>query len=89
MTLDELMELADRAYGPDGLVLAYHQKPDEQHGDGLAKFLRNELVDTYDETVDEPTQIQTAVACIEQAIHQMNFVVEALDARYFDQKKVG
>src|SRR5512137_2491609 len=48
LILDELIAIADEGYS-DGLVLAYHEEPDGEHGDTLAKFVAVDLADTFTE----------------------------------------
>ena len=48
MTLNRIIEIANAAY-PDDFIAQYHENPDLEHGDTLAKFLVVELTETYDE----------------------------------------
>lgn len=81
MTLDQLIAIADGAY-PDGFVGMYHQEPDEQHGDTLAKFIAIELKDTFDSDLDDDIQIQEATRALETAVRELNGVVSALYSAY-------
>jgi len=77
MSLDKIINAADQAY-PDGLVALYHDKPKEDHGDTLAKFIAIELAETNDPDRDEKAQIQDAINAMENAQHEIENVINAL-----------
>lgn len=47
MTMDRIIQIADAAYGGDNFITKYHNDPDKDHGDTLAKFMAEELEATY------------------------------------------
>ncbi|HSB81964.1 MAG TPA: hypothetical protein VLM91_24555, partial [Candidatus Methylomirabilis sp.] len=59
MTLDRLVQIANAAYSDD-LVWQYHRHPKRKFGDGLAKFIAEEIGETYE--ADAPTEQQLAEA---------------------------
>jgi len=76
MTLDEIIEIADRAY-PYGLVSLYHRLPNGNHGDTLAQFIVNELTDTYDDKVSSGFQLVEARNCLVIAQNDLRRVTDA------------
>ena len=81
MTLREIIELIDSAY-PDGLLLAYHDSPHEDHGDGLAHFIVAEIADTYDDTATENCQLETALRVMNMAAAEIGAVSLRLWSRW-------
>ncbi len=77
MTLEKLIEMANEAYGDD-LVRAYHDQPDENHGDTLAKFIVLELHDTFDPDATDAEQLAEAVRVMESGSRQLAHVAEHL-----------
>ena len=58
---NKILKIVNKYY-PDNMIRAYHNMPDADHGDGLAKFLVNEIKDlsfgteSYDEAKTEVTR---------------------------------
>lgn len=77
MTLDRIIDMIDPAY-EDGLIRAYFEEPDVAHGDGLAKFIVDELRETYDETAPEQVQLDQAFGALTSALKQLWAVRDAL-----------
>ena len=71
MRLKEIIAIADEAY-PDGLLRC------AELGDGLAKFIKLELRETYDPKAPRLTQVDTAVGNLERAQRELGAVVDAL-----------
>lgn len=80
MTLYELIATASKGY-PDELILQYHEQPNRNHGDTLAKFIAYELKDTFDEDQPDMEQILTAKAAIEVAIRDLEGVLHSLEKK--------
>ena len=76
MTLLEIIRIADTAYD-DNLVLDYHKHPRGNHGDGLAKFIAEELRETYCAGSTDEEQIAEACRVMETAMHDITNVVDA------------
>jgi len=68
MTFDEIVEIADEAY-PDGLI-----KQGGGSGDGLAKFIYQELKETYDAAASEEVQIKEAIRVMWMARRELEAV---------------
>ena len=87
MTLNDIIKIADEAYGPDGCVLAYHQDPEGEHGDTLAEFIAIELRENFYESVsdDEPVsdaeQMDEAARVMVSALRQLAAVAAAFENR--------
>lgn len=79
LSLNELIAIADAGYD-DGLVQAYFDDRDGQHGDTLAKFIALELADTFSEDQPKKDQIAAAIHVMTTAISQLVSVVNALEA---------
>jgi 3-deoxy-D-arabino-heptulosonate 7-phosphate (DAHP) synthase len=79
MTFKELIVLADKAYDADGIIMDCFECPDEEHGDGLARFIYGELKDTFDEKADTATQIEEALRVMRMAHGQLYAVIGALE----------
>lgn len=77
LILDELIAIADEGYS-DGLGLAYHEEPDGEHGDTLAKFVAVELADTFTEGLPRAEQIAAAIHAMTTAIRDLEEVVIVL-----------
>ena len=78
MTLDELIDIADAAYG-EGLVRMSHDTPDESHGGTLALFIACELEATFTPDDDNEDQLRDARKAIETAIGQLQSVAAAFE----------
>jgi hypothetical protein len=78
MTLKEVIGIADAAYD-DGLVQAYFEDRDGQHGDTLAKFIAMELADAFEPDLPDEKQIAAAIRVMTTAIHQIEDVVCAFE----------
>jgi len=78
MTLEELIKIVDVGYGPDQLVLAHFKEPEEKHGDGLAKFICEELQETYVEDAEDEDQLDEAERVMNSAAEQLSEVASAL-----------
>lgn len=85
-TLSEIIAIADKGYASDGLVLAYFNEPDVDHGDTLAKFVVLELKDTFSPEDRPETQLDTAKDAMLSARKQMDGVT---DAFYQEWAKLG
>jgi hypothetical protein len=74
MRFDTLIDIVDKGY-PDGL---FKQAVEETHvGDGLAEFISQKLMDTFEGNTDE-YQINEATRVLEMACKEINGVVEML-----------
>lgn len=78
MKITKLLELASRGYGTDDLVLQYHNEPTKAHGDGLAKFVCNEITETYDSEALDAAQIDEAIRVIHTARSDLGRVIDSL-----------
>jgi hypothetical protein len=78
MKLDKLIDLVDNGYGNERLVKAYHDKPAEDHGDTLARFIALEIAESFDANADDEEQLQGAVSAIETAEEQINNILNRL-----------
>lgn len=67
---DKFWEIVDKAYDCDGLIWLHVDKPNEEHGDGLAKFIVREL--------EEAGDLDEAIGMMERSVAQVNAVVSAL-----------
>ena len=81
MTLEEIIRIADDAYDFDALVEQYFRDPTGNHGDGLAKFVALELMETYDVDATTVDQLEEARRVIQAAERQLACVAEALGER--------
>lgn len=82
MTLDDLIKIADEAYSSHadmsaGLITAYHENPDGEHGDGLARFIAVELNETFDPDATTLEQLSEANRVMTVAMNQLEFVANA------------
>lgn len=77
MTLEQIIAIADEAYG-DGLVGLYHDEPTGDHGDTLAKFIAIELRETYEAGATDSEQLREAYRVMKSARNQLMGVEEAL-----------
>ena len=71
MKLKDLTAIANAAY-PDGLIRC------AELGDGLAKFIKMELRETYDPKASSLEQVDQAVQSLERAQKELGAVVDAL-----------
>lgn len=70
MRLLDVIRIADEAYG-DGLVMDYYSYPGLDFGDSLAKFITEEIKDTYSETLSDDDKLLTASEAINKAALQL------------------
>ena len=82
MTLEQLIKIADEAYGPDGMVQQYFENPDGEFGDGLARFVAVEIGDTYDGGSSDVEQLEAAVGVMDSAAKQIDAVTAAFDREF-------
>ena len=64
--LKRLIDLIDRAY-PDGLVGQYYADPDGDHGDSLARFIANDIRETFAFSGSWEEQLDAAIDRIARA----------------------
>ena len=80
----ELLDRANRGY-PDGYLSEYYTKNGEVRrrgsGDGLARFIVTELVDTHDPELAEEEQVDEAVHVLERARDEVQGTIDALRKR--------
>ena len=78
MTLDKIIEIANKAY-PDEFIAQYYENPDLENGDTLAQFITCELVETYDSEATDAQQIAEAIRVISRAAAEVQTVAEAFE----------
>lgn len=92
MFKSKLISIASKAY-PDGLVKACFDQPKRNFGDGLAKFIADELDDTYETGASDEKQLQEAIRVIGKARAELLAVELALQeeldlpAKELEQKR--
>lgn len=77
MTLDALISIVDKYYD-DGLIMAYYKADEETTktlGDGLARFIVAELIDTFEPDQDDHDQLSEACRILQVAQEQLRTVV--------------
>jgi hypothetical protein len=74
MTLDELVGIADQAYG-DHLVRAYYKNPDGDYGDDLARLIASEISETFDSDAEDLDQLREAKEVLAKCEYQLTDVV--------------
>lgn len=82
MKLIDLLKKANTAYADGFLVNYYDETTGEKKkgdGDGLAKFIVGEIIETYDAAVGDHDQIQVARHALLNGIQDLQGVVDALD----------
>ena len=80
MKQSAIIAVADRAYA-DGLVQAYFDHPDQNHGDTLAEFIVRELQDVYDAEASDEDQWSEAARVMRRARDELNNVLAALERK--------
>lgn len=79
MELRELIQIASRGYDPDGLVLMYHDSPEDSHwGDSLAEFVAIELRETFGVNESDQEQLDVGIGVMESAVSQLQGAVDEL-----------
>ncbi len=77
MTLDQLIDIANAAYGDD-LILQYHRNRQGNYGDGLAKFIAVELAETFEADAAGKEQTERAAEVMGNAQDELAKVYCAL-----------
>jgi len=80
MQIKELLDLANKGYD-DGFLSEYYDdegKLKEGFGDGLARFIVVELMETFDSDASEEEQRSTAMAAMDMARRDIEAVHTAL-----------
>jgi hypothetical protein len=81
MMLVELLNAANQGY-PDGYLAEYYDtktgKRKPGSGDGLARFIVLELIDTFDSEATDDSQIGIATQVLERAREDLLGVIQAL-----------
>lgn len=83
MKLNELLEIAHRAYPEEHTRLCWdakRQKVRTGTGDSLAEFIVQEIADTFDADAPEENQLDAALSAMRWACTELTAVIEALDA---------
>ena len=90
MKIGELIKLASKGYPDNALSEFLNPETDEpwtieeqernnfDPGDGLATFIVEELVETFDESLDDFQQVMEAIRAIKRAYEEIGGVVNAL-----------
>ena len=82
MKLPELLNAANQGY-PDGYLAEYYDTKTGARkrggGDTLAEFIVLELIDIFDSTASDDSQIDEATRVLESARRDLLGVIEALD----------
>ena len=78
MTLDKIIEIANKAY-PDDWIQQYYEDPKLEYGDSLARFIMNEICETYDESCTDEQQIAEAIRVVQRAADEVQAVAYALE----------
>jgi len=89
MTIQKIIDIANDAYS-DGLI-AQHWDEKKQRpigdrkakdaGDGLARFIVQELFETYNSTASDEVQLDEAIRVMESASRQINDVITSLECQ--------
>jgi hypothetical protein len=79
MKLAELIAIASGAYDDD-LVAQYYEDRNGKHGDGLARFIAEEIEETFESDAPTEQQLTEAIRVITSARDQLDAVVAALEA---------
>jgi len=77
MTFGQLIEKIDSFY-PDGFLMQYLKDPGGSHVDRRAKFIVDELEDTFDPAIDDEHQLAAAIEAIGDAEDELGMVTRAL-----------
>jgi len=80
MTIKQLLDKANEGY-PDCFLSQYYDKtgkPKKATGDGLAEFIVNELIETFDPGIDSEGQLSTAYLKLEAAKSDLDSVILCL-----------
>lgn len=83
MKLNELLEIAHRAYPEEHTRLCWdakRQKARTGTGDSLAEFVVQEIADTFDADAPEENQLDAALSAMRWACTELTVVIEALEA---------
>ncbi len=83
MKCKELLDIANKGY-PDGFLSEYYDdqgNSKDGFGDGLAKFVVVELIETFSPDQDDAEQVSVAVHCLENAVQELQAIIEALNKR--------
>lgn len=78
MEIEKLIDIVDAGY-PDGLVRAWFDEPDGEHGDTLAEFIVREVVDTFEPTATDEVQVMEAIRVVEMAQRELTDVLSVLE----------
>jgi len=90
MKLQQIIDLADKVYS-DGLIAQYWDEKrqrvwSDRHckdvGDGLARFILIELVETFDPEATDEEQLNEAIRVMETAEKQIGSVIGAFEKEY-------
>lgn len=81
MTLKELLDYANLGY-PEAYLEVYYDEEGKFNpagsGDGLARFIVEEIIETYDASSSDEEQLREAIRVMERAVEHVHGVVEAL-----------
>ena len=83
MKLNELLEIAHRAYPEEHTRLCWDAKKQKVRtgtGDTLAEFVVREIADTFDTDAPEENQLDAALSSMRWACTELTAVIEALEA---------
>jgi hypothetical protein len=78
MKLKALIEIIDAAY-PDGLVGLHYKNPRGKHGDGLARFIAQEIKETFEPAASDTEQLENAIEKMQTAENEISGIIRALN----------
>lgn len=86
MTINKIIKIAAKAYPDEYLLMYWHvrkQRPKEGSGDGLARFIVQELYETYDADATDACQLEEAKRVMANAMYQLQAITEAMDDEHW------
>ena len=79
MKLNELIEIADSGFYQKGLIKRAHEGKCEEGRDYLAKFIAQEIKETFDENEeDEELQVGVVMRSLERSMDEIKGVIDAI-----------
>lgn len=79
MTLDEVIQVADKAYDSMDEAIIQAVETNESNGDTLALFVARELKDVFDTSVSPEKNVREMTRAMDSAIRQLEAVRSALE----------
>ena len=89
MNVKEILDIANSGY-PDGFLSEHYTSKGTLKrydiGDGLARFIVSEIIQTYDDGSSDKEQLEHALHVMRNGERDINYVCNAIEGKLFEME---